>query len=345
MNLRCLQIAQVERRNLLNRTHLPLIPEAVLRRHKVHESFDNRFRACARLLQALWRAEAEIPIGTHTAHDGTSRKLGSRISDSAGQAGRNFMSTDIARLAWREFAYREPGSMIDEHRLWTNAMSSQPLTLNVVGPLRLDMKLATNVLRAICLDLTDATVDAVLFEHSPGRRAESLTQDRTAWDAVITYVRETGETGFVALEFKYTETCGERQKELRPRYDELIPATGLFIDPAALELRGPPLQQLMREHVLAQATIMRGDHSEGRFIVVAPAFNQPVQDACNRYAANLTPPGEGQAGFAMVTLESFIAALGEQGDEAYAASLYRRYCDWSLIDDEIEANFAMRSAR
>ena len=34
---------------------LPLIPKAVLKRHKVFETFDTRFRSCARLLQALWR--------------------------------------------------------------------------------------------------------------------------------------------------------------------------------------------------------------------------------------------------------------------------------------------------
>ena len=33
--------------------HLPLIPEPILRRYRVFEPSDTRFRACARLLQAL----------------------------------------------------------------------------------------------------------------------------------------------------------------------------------------------------------------------------------------------------------------------------------------------------
>lgn len=323
----------------MKRSYLPLVPSEILRRHRVLEQFDNRFRACARLLQALWRSEHEIPIGSHAAADGTTRKLGSRISDNAGTSGRNFMTPEIARLAWREHAYREPGAMVDEQRLWTNLLSSHPLVFNALGPLRLDLVLATNVIRTICPDLKDVEVQAVAFEHSPGRRVPELTDDRTAWDAVIIYVRETGEIGFVAIELKYSESAGEQQKDLRERYADLIPASGLYIDPACDALRKAPLQQFMREHVLAQASIMRGDFTEGRFIVIAPELNLPVQDACRRYAGNLVPPVDGQAGFSAVTLERFIAALREHGDASYADGLFRRYCDWSLVDDEIEANF------
>ncbi|WP_426265140.1 PGN_0703 family putative restriction endonuclease [Sphingomonas sp. PWP1-2] len=328
----------------MKRTHLPLVPAEVLRRHRVLESFDNRFRAAARLLQALWRAENEIPIGTHAAADGTSRKLGSRISSTVGASGRNFMTPEIARLAWREHAYREPGAMVDEERLWTNLLSSHPLVFNALGPLRLDLSLATKVLRAICPDLGDADVQSVAFEHSPGRRVPDLTGDRTAWDAVIIYVRGTGKIGFVAIELKYSESAWEQQKELRERYAELMPATGLYIDPTAAALRKPPLQQFMREHVLAQASIMRGDFTEGRFIVIAPELNLPAQDACRRYASHLVTPTDQQAGFATVMLEGFIAALGEHGDAGYADALFRRYCDWSLVDDEIEANFPAKLA-
>jgi len=326
----------------LDRTHLPAVPESILRRHRVLETYDSRFRSCARLLQALWRAEQEIPIGTHAAADGTSRKMGSRISDTAGAQGRNFMTPEIARLAWREHAYREPGAMIDEQRLWTNMLSSHPLTYNVLGPLRLDLSLATKVLGAMCPDLIDARVTGVAFEHSPGRRDPLLTDDRTAFDAIITYVSAAGEFGFVALELKYSESAWEQQKDLRDRYAELMPATGLFIDPAAAELRKAPLQQFMREHVLAQASIMRGDYSEGRFIVIAPTLNLPVLKACRRYEAHLVAVDERAVGFGVWTLEALIAVLREHGDAAHADGLYRRYCDWSLVDDEIETSFPVK---
>jgi hypothetical protein len=318
---------------------LPLIPEPILRRHRVHEAYDTRFRANARLLQALWREQREMAIGTHAAADSTIRKLGSRISDTAGRSGGNFLTPEIARLAWREQAYREPGSTIDEQRLWTNLLSSHPLVFNALGPLRLDLKLATVVLHAICPDLDDATADAVLFEHSPGRAVDDLTGDHTAWDAAIAYTRTSGAKGIVAIEMKYSESGWEPIKDLRQRYADLMSASGLFVDPTAPDLRKRPIQQLMREHVLLQAAIMRGDYAEGRFVVILPELNYPMQSACRRYAAHLAVPVEGKAGFGTVTLEAFIDALHAAGETTHAGALYGRYCDWSLIDEEIEANF------
>jgi hypothetical protein len=301
-------------------------------------------RANARLLQALWREHQELAIGTHAAADGTTRKLGSRISDAAGRSGGNFLTPELARLAWREQAYREPGSTIDEQRLWTNLLSSHPLVFNALGSLRLDDKLATAMLRAICPDLDDATADAVLFEHSPGRAVDDLTGDHTAWDAAITYTRASGAKGIVAIEMKYSESGWEPIRDLRQRYADLMPATGLFIDPTAPDLRKRPIQQLMREHVLLQAAIMRGDYAEGRFMVILPALNYPMQSACRRYAAHLTP-SEGKAGFGTITLEAFIEALHGVGETNHAAALFGRYTDWSLIDEEIEANFPTALAR
>ena len=134
--------------------HLPLIPEPILRRHRVFEPSDTRFRACTRLLQALWRERHRLSIGTHTAPDGSRRKLGSRITPAAGRAGANFLTPAVAALTRREVAYREVGAFINEDRLWTNLLSSQPLTFNLFGPLRLDLALASRVLRLLCPDLT-----------------------------------------------------------------------------------------------------------------------------------------------------------------------------------------------
>ncbi len=38
---------------------LPLIPTNVLKKHRVHEPLDTRFRSAARLLEALWREDPD----------------------------------------------------------------------------------------------------------------------------------------------------------------------------------------------------------------------------------------------------------------------------------------------
>src|ERR1700724_320129 len=113
---------------------LPLIPADVLKKHWVHEPFDPRFRSAARLLQALWREDRDLPIGSYINEDGKRRKLGSRIAEAAGKAGGNFLTPEIARIARRETAYREIGALIDQERLATNLLSSIPLAFNLLGP-------------------------------------------------------------------------------------------------------------------------------------------------------------------------------------------------------------------
>ena len=58
---------------------LPLVPADILKAHKVHESYDSRFKSAARLLQALWREDRGLPIGVHCSPKGKRRKLGSRL--------------------------------------------------------------------------------------------------------------------------------------------------------------------------------------------------------------------------------------------------------------------------
>jgi hypothetical protein len=80
----------------------------------------------------------------------------------------------------------------------------------------------------------------------------------------------------------------EPMPELKPRYDELSEASGLYVDPVAATLRTNPLQQLWREHLLAQSMIDNGLYEEGYLVVIAAALNYHVQDATDAYHAQKT---------------------------------------------------------
>lgn len=311
-----------------------------MRNLNAHRPFDTRFRACARLLQSIWRDRQGLPLGSFTGRDGATRKIGSLISPKVADQGRNFLTPDIARLARREAAYREPGALIDERRLWTNLLSSSPMTLNLFGPLRLDLDLATQVLRRICPDLADATVRAVKFEHSPGRGDQSLTGDYTTFDVLIAYDRPSIGRGFVAIEAKYSEAMNDPKRKLKARYAEAGQLAALHRDPDTPSLAKGSLQQFYRQHVLAQMMLMRDDFAEGRFIVVAPQFNTSVQKAITRYAGYLAEPTDDQVTFAGLTVEDVVEAFRDSSEERYAAAFEARYLDWSAIDQVIEAGIA-----
>jgi hypothetical protein len=313
---------------------LPLIPEAVLKKHHCQEPLDNRFRAAARLLQSIWREDRGLPMGAYTSQSGQRRKLGSRISDGAGKAGGNFLNADIARIAWREAAYREIGAMIDEERLYTNLLSSMPLCYNLFAPLKQDLVQATTVLHELIPGF-EGTATQVVFEHSPGRGQAQFTEDYTAFDVLIRYLTSAGKRGFAAFEVKYSESMREPSARMRPRYDALSESSGLFLDHANPSLRDNPYQQLWREHMLAQAMIDAGQYDEGCYVLIAPGHNFLVQEAAEGYLGLLAEAAADKARFYSLTLEQVIDAI-RLCDAEHAEALYRRYCDWWLVDGEIE---------
>ena len=316
---------------------LPIIPASLLRAHRVLEKSDTRFRACARLLQAIWREQQQLPIGLHLKKGGGKRPIGSLISTSAAAAGRNFLSPRIAEVVRHEVVYRQLGALIDQRRLFANLVSSAGLAFNLFAPLRLNGELAANAIRYLIPGIGLARVLRVQFEHSPGRRQPSLTNDQSAFDIAITFERHDGRTGFIGIEQKYTETGHESPHgDLPARLDELAHESGLYKNPALALLRVNPLQQLFREHLLAQASLMRGDHAEAHFMLVAPRANHNLQQAANLYSAHLDEPVEGQATFINVELEKVIEAIGCAGELDYAYALHDRFCAWDKVDDAVE---------
>jgi hypothetical protein len=323
----------------LDLPRLPLLPTSLLRAHRVFEPMDTRFRAAARLLQALWREDHDLPIGTHRPPKGRRRRIGSRISIEAGEAGQNFMTPDIARLVAQELAYREPGAMIDEDRLKTNMLSSMPLCFNLLGILKQDLDLASRTFRSLWPAIMD-TVDGIHFEHSPGRGNPRYTGDHTAFDALVTGRSPTGDRTFIAVEVKYAETMWEPVPALRPRLDELSGRAELFIDPDNPQLRQAPIQQLWRQHLLASTLTGHAHFSAGLVLVIAPAMNNAIHHAVRRYQSNLKYAEHPRLGFKFVALESFILTLADAGAADYARALYRRYCDFLQVEGELSLHLA-----
>lgn len=318
----------------MQNNHLPVIPKAVLQKHKVHELTDSRFKASARLLQSLWREDHEFKIGTHRTPKGKRRKLGSRLHIDCAKRGANFLHQDIAKLALRESVYREPGALIDEERLWSNLLSSQPLCFNLFGSLKLDAPMGNQFFQRLFPGFVQS-VTGIYFEHSPGRRNPAFTDDHSAFDVFVTCTTTSGENGFLAIEVKYSESMNEPAATLRPRYDELSAECTVFKDPTASALRGNPLQQLWREHMLCQSMVANGLYDQGRFIVVYPEKNNNCDAAISAYRTHLIDGAPSTTGFESITLESCLENLRGIGAEELAENLFRRYLDFGRVEEAI----------
>jgi hypothetical protein len=82
-----------------------------------------------------------------------------------------------------------------------------------------------------------------------------------------------------------------------------------------------------------------GLYDEGYVVVIAPALNYHVQDAADAYYTHLREPEDGKVRFVNLTLEDVIEVI-RLSDPEHAEALHRRYCDFWLVDVELELNAA-----
>lgn len=310
---------------------LPLIPERLLRQAHVYERYDTRFRAAARLLQALWRERRKLPEGHYTSTTGARRRLGSRLAADAARDGANFLTPEIFGQARIDLAYREPGALVDIERMHANLLSSMPLAFNLLAPLKADKKLARRVFNQLAPGIAKE-ISHIQFEHSPGRGDPTFTADGTAFDALATARAPDGAKTFLAVEVKYSESMTEPEARLRQRYDELARSSGLYAEPDDEALRKNPLQGLWRGHMLAQSAVDAGLYDRGIFMLIAPRQNRDVQRAARAYATRLTN-ADGKVTFLSVELEDAIDAVRSAGAPDFAAALHERYTDFGPVHE------------
>ncbi|MBL8537032.1 MAG: hypothetical protein JNM59_06475 [Hyphomonadaceae bacterium] len=308
---------------------LPLVPERLLRQHHVFERHDGRFRAAARLLQALWRERRKLPEGHYASAAGARRRLGSRLATAPARNGANFLTPDIFGQARLDLAYREPGALVDIERMHANLLSSMPLAFNLLAPLKLDKKLARRVFNQLIPGIAK-DITHIQFEHSPGRGDPTFTADGTAFDAIATVRAPDGARTFIAVEVKYSESMTEPEARLRPRYDQLSRDCGLYAEPDDEALRKNPLQSFWRGHMLAQSMLDAGLYDRGYFVLIAPRQNRDVQRAARAYAKRLTD-ADGKVAFLNVELEDAIDAVRKAGAPELADALFERYVDFSTV--------------
>jgi hypothetical protein len=314
----------------LSRT--PFVSDAVAKHFDSHCMIDSRFRRAARLLQILWMRDQSIP---NAAMEERGAHLGSYLRADAAESGRNFISSQVHLLALRELLLREEDAAIDEDRLITNALSSMPLVFNVFGPLALDTKKATAVFRHLLPEFV-GSVERIAFEHSPGRRDDRFLADRSAFDAAIHVTTPEGEAGIVYCEAKYSEDMTGPVARWRERYDQALKDVRLYKDPESAILRSPPIEQLMREHCLAQLSVDHRITPRAMFIGIGPRLNRRVHAAFRVYADQLLPVAENdltRVRFQHFTLEAFIDAIDVAGDQDTADRLWKRYCDFQRVYD------------
>lgn len=297
---------------------------------------DNRYQAYYHYLQSLWRETNHIPVKKDM---GQSDKdvYGNYTSDPHA----NFMTDGIRSLVNHELAPENKGNrLIEETRLRTNLLSSQPLCFNLFGELKLNSDKALQFFNVL-YDNYFKSIDNIEFEYNPARRDSRLTGDRSAFDVFVEYTSIAGNKGFIGIEVKYSETLNEgadsvndilnkqfcnEPRTRRDRYREL--SIGLFAETNYGELEQLPAFQIWRDHLLAvsMCKAFSEKYDEGVFLSLAPYSNKNCRDGVEKYRNLLLNPDDViDSHFCNAWLEEYIETLDKVFDEEWTKDMKKRY--------------------
>lgn len=182
------------------------------------------FKRRARWQQAWWRAERRPPKGAHRGPGSTvPTPNGSRVDEAwARQSGCNFLSPAIRSAVETRLAHPQMHQTLTESRLWSDLLSSMPLSFNLFGELDSDHDRLAAAVEKLWPD-HPGEPDEQKFEWSPGRRDPLYLNNRSAFDAAIVLRLADGQRGVIGIETKYHEDI---RRERAPHPESRLPATG-----------------------------------------------------------------------------------------------------------------------
>jgi len=270
------------------------------------------FRRRSRYHQAQWREANGHPIGSQPyapRPGGRTRPVGSRIPLAYGtETGANFLTTGALEAARARTSVIEPHQSFDQQRLWADLLSSEALAFNLFGDLAAEVGRADRAVHTWWPD-APGMVSEIRFAHSPGRLDPAWLNSLRAFDAAFVLDREDGTHGMVAVDTNYHE----RVKSETPKPSNLwrtvavAERSGIFATGAIDAVKGrSDLAVMWLEHLLLLSMLQHpsGAWTWGRYVVVHPAGNRDIVDACARYKELLVD----QSTFSSMTIEELLDA-------------------------------------
>ncbi len=271
------------------------------------------FRQRTRYHQAQWREAHGHPIGTQPIsprpNGGPARPVGSRLPLAYGrETGATFLTDGALAAARARTAIIEPHQSLDHQRLWADLLSSEALAFNLFGDLAGDLKPANRAVHAWWPD-APGTVRDVRFAHSPGWLDPVFINSLVHFDAVFVLDSGGGAQGVVGVDVKYHERV--KIEEPKPtnlwRYRQVAERSGNFRPGSIDTVKGrSDLAVMWLEHLLLLSMLQQvsGSWTWGRYVVVHPAGNSDIADACKRYRKLLADDST----FSSVTIEELLDA-------------------------------------
>jgi hypothetical protein len=288
------------------------------------------FRRRTRYQQAQWREAHGHPIGTQPIvprPGGTpARLVGSRLPLEYAQAtGANFLTPGALDAVRARSSTTERHQSVDHQRIWADLLWSPTAAFNLFGDLAANRGVADRAVHTWWPDAPGA-VREVRFAHSPGWLDPQYLNSLRAFDAAFVLDVGDGTQGILGVDVKYHER--NKAETPRPsnleRYLEVADASGEFAPGAVDGLAGrSDLAVMWLEHLLVLSMLQHGSGvwSWGRYVVVHPAGNADLVDACGRYRGLLAE----RSIFSSMTIEQLLDL--DAHPRKTTAAIRERYLD------------------
>ena len=283
-----------------------------------------------RIHQGWWRAFVlNLEQGEHPHNK--NELICSTIPKTEESKGFNFITpeiSDIAESAINHHKENKYGGLIEEKRLHTNLLSSQPRCINFFGFLEQYKELGLAVAQYLYPEITE--FHGVYFEYAPTPK-NLYTNDNSAFDAAL-LVSAGDKKGIIGIECKYTEQFSQ-QEYSTDRYIEIYNNSNIFIESYKV-LATKEFNQLFRNQLLAESLIQSDKFDFAKTALFCNDKDLDTLNIASKYKETIS------AGFEVITYFTFIELLQKmnltQPQREYTMLLWARYMAHQLSSNFIE---------
>ena len=294
---------------------------------KAHYGGDSDYRRACRQHQAWFRENIlKLKMGRNRSTRQGANETAEEFEH------RRTTVTDIAILTNADAArlmnfvpeyHEEIGKALSEDRgkiptdfgLMANMLRSEHVPWNIFVPMMTDMEAASRCFSEILPHRNIKAIRKWKIEYAP-----NTIQDRTAFDVYVEYETETGATGAIGIEVKFSEegySVGRKELTMmldpESAYSVTTRNSGCFINNNPLQFNSPDFIQLWRNHILGLAMLQQGKADYFDSLTLYPSGNTHFHSydnhigAIEAYEELLT--AKGKETFHAITYEDFFTLL------------------------------------
>lgn len=267
---------------------------------------DDKFKRWARALQFAYREDVLHDFNEYRAPEVL-------LSEENAKRGLIFYES------YRDLILSKVGSVASQ--LTVNMLRSEHIPYNLFTPLETMPEIAVDLFSKM-IGVPIKQIQSIKIEYAGTGDKSMYLNDRTSFDAFVSYITPDGKIGGIGIEVKYTENeypLGEKEgKDIagdNHLYKDMTAESGYFrsgLD-ISMFLTAHHLRQIWRNHILGYSMKHKGDVDIIHHVHIYPEHNEHFHNyALPEYRALLT--GNGNESFKTITYENYFDMLNDYRD-------------------------------